>query len=117
MSKAIKIGKAKKHDNQWDNCVVVVLSDIHSGHRLGLMSDTVTLYDEDEMGNPVPYTPRQTASQKFLWRLYKENIDRSVEIANGRPIIVIHNGDLTQGNKHAEQLVSNAIPNQVLIAV
>jgi hypothetical protein len=80
------------------------------------MPPDVVLYDEDEMGNPVPYTPRQTASQKYLWGLYEDYIKRSVEIANGRPILLIHNGDLTQGNRHHEQLVTESISNQVLIA-
>jgi hypothetical protein len=92
------------------------MSDSHGGHRLGLMPPDVTLYDEDEQGNPVPYTPRQTASQKYLWGLYEDYIKRSVEIANGRPILLLHNGDLTQGNRHAEQLVTASISNQVLIA-
>jgi hypothetical protein len=95
----------------------VVLSDIHSGHKLGLMPPDVTLYEEDEHGNPVPYTPRQTASQEYLWRLYTDYMAQSVKIADGSPMIVIHNGDLTQGNRFAEQLVTTSAGNQMLIAV
>lgn len=108
---------AKRGNSQTDRRVIVVLSDTHAGHKLGLMPPDVTLYEEDERGNPVPYTPRQTASQAYLWRIYNEYLTRSIEIADGAPIIVIHNGDLTQGIKHKEQLVTTSIGNQILISV
>jgi len=96
--------------------ILVVFSDTHGGHRLGLMNPHVTLYDEDEHGNLTPYTPRSTATQKYLWKMYRADIRRVKKLAAGDPIVLFHNGDLTQGNRHPAHLVSTRMADPILIA-
>lgn len=97
--------------------VLPILSDTHGGHKLGLMNPDVELQDETENGQLIPYKPKPTASQEYLWRLYKELIWQSVQIANGAPMIVIHNGDIAQGNKYPSELVSTRMADQILIGL
>jgi hypothetical protein len=95
---------------------LVDIADTHGGHKLGLCNPTVTLYDEDEQGALTPYTPRLTASQQYLWTLYKGGLDASLRLANGADVLVLHNGDLTQGNKHPEQQMSTRAADHLAIA-
>lgn len=94
-----------------------VLSDTHGGHKLGLMNPDVTLFQEAENGQLVPYQPEPTASQKYLWCLYKNHLDRVRDLAGEDPIVFIHNGDICQGNKHPTELVSTRMADQILIAL
>ena len=96
--------------------IVAVLSDTHAGHRLGLMPPNLTLYDEAPDGTLAPYSPQQSAVQQWLWRCYTEDIAAVVALADGAPVTVIHNGDLTWGRKYATELVSTREANQYLIA-
>lgn len=96
--------------------ILVDLSDTHGGFKAALLNPEVVLYDEDERGKVVPYSPKLTATQRFLWDLYERNIAETVELAGSDPIHVLHNGDLTHGNKRPEQLVTTSIANQILIA-
>lgn len=97
--------------------ILVNLSDTHAGHKLALMGPDVILHDEDEAGNLVEYSPRQTASQKYLWNLYQTHIQNVVDLADGDEICLLHNGDLTQGTKYPRELVSTRVSDQVAIAV
>jgi hypothetical protein len=81
------------------------------------MNPEVQLYDVDEAGQEVAWTPSPTAMQRYLWRLYEWCIDRVAEIAKGDPVHVFHNGDLTQGKTYADHLVSTRMGDQLLIAV
>lgn len=96
--------------------ILVVLSDTHGGNKAGLMHPGVILFDEDQNGNPVPYTPEPTATQSYLFDLYQRNIAATLELAAGDPIDVIHNGDLAQGNKYPQSLVSTRVSDHILIA-
>ena len=95
--------------------ILALLSDTHGGHKLGLLNPDVTLYDETEDGKITPLHPALTASQGFLWDIYSEAIVEFARWANGDEVIVLHNGDLTQGVKYPEQLVSTRAADQVLI--
>ena len=97
--------------------IIAAFSDTHGGHKLGLMNPEVVLYDEDEQGNLVPYTPRLTATQKYLWSQYQQDINSVIELAAGDDIVVIHCGDTTHGTKYPNQLVSTRPADQILIAV
>ena len=97
--------------------IVAVLSDTHGGFTLGLMNPAVTLYDETKDGELVPYQPEPTASQDYLWELYSGHVSKLREIAGADPVTVIHNGDLTHGNKHPSALVSDRMANQIIIGV
>jgi hypothetical protein len=97
--------------------IAVFLSDTHGGHKLGLLKPGITLYEEDETGNLSPYTPTLTATQEYLWDCYREDIERVIALADGDRIVVFHCGDLTQGDKYKQQLVSTRMADQVIIAV
>jgi hypothetical protein len=97
--------------------ILADLSDTHGGHRLGLLNPETTCYDETENGQLVPYTPKLTASQVYLWELYQQNIEYVQRLAGEDEIILLHNGDLAQGNKYPQQLVSDRMADQIEIAV
>jgi len=97
--------------------ILVDLSDTHAGLRLALMSPDVQLHDEDQEGNLVTYSPELTASQHHLWNVYLESINFTKNLAGKDEVIVIHNGDLTQGMKYPSALVSSRVSDQVAIAV
>jgi hypothetical protein len=93
------------------------MSDTHAGFKYGLMNPEVELYDTDEEGNLTPYTPAATAVQKYFWQLYTDAIEAVRKFANGDPIVVIHFGDATHGDRYPHTLVSTEIADQPVIAV
>ena len=93
--------------------VVVLLSDTHAGHKLGLMHPEVVLLDEHDQ----EYTPGQTETQRYLWELYQKYRGNVADLADGCPVVVIHNGDLTQGFRYGEHLVTPRKADQIRIAV
>ena len=97
--------------------LLVVQSDKHAGHKLGLMNPNTVLFDEDPVtGEAVPWIPNPTASQRYLWKL-EEAIRGQVEkLAQGDVWHYLDNGDQTQGNHFKEELVSTRSSDQVLIA-
>ena len=97
--------------------IVVLLADTHGGHKLGLLNPDTVLFDEDEEGNPRPYSPRLTATQEWLEKCFDEDVDNVSRLADGSPIVVIHAGDATHGDTYPEQLVSTRMADQVEIAV
>jgi hypothetical protein len=97
--------------------IIAVISDTHGGSRLALMNPTVELYHENEEGELIPYVPTPTKSQEYLWGVYVDNIASVMALAGDDEVIVIHNGDLTMGNKHSNLLVSDRLSDQILIAV
>ena len=93
---------------------VPILSDTHSGSRVGLMSPDTVLLRETETGDVEPYQPNLTASQAYLWRLN----NYALEWMRGKRVpMVIHTGDVTHGNKHPSELVSQRLDDQPTIAV
>jgi len=98
-------------------CIHAFFADTHGGHRLGLLQPGTVVYDEGPMGSLMPREVTLTATQEFLWEAYTADIDQVVALADGDPIYVWHNGDLTQGVKHKASLVSTRTADQVTIAV
>jgi hypothetical protein len=96
--------------------ILAVFSDPQCGHRLGLMNPDTMLYRETEDGEVVEYQPDMTESQNYLWLLYTGYIDKIKQIANGDEIVLWCNGDITQGKRFMEQLVSTSMADQILIA-
>jgi hypothetical protein len=81
------------------------------------MNPDVILYQEDRRGHLSSWRPEHTDTQQYLWHdCYLPDIARVIEIADGDPIIVNHIGDLTQGKKYQDQLVSTRTADQLLIA-
>jgi len=99
-----------------DRKLLVIFSDMQSGHKLGLLNPDVVFSEKDEEGNPVSWQPRPTAIQDYLWELFSGHVVDIRDLADGSPIVLIHNGDLTHGDKHKAILVSNRIADQFLIA-
>jgi len=97
--------------------VVLCISDTHAGFKLGLMNPEVELYDSDEDGNLIPYTPQSTAVQKYFWKLLLQGCEAVKLLANGDPIVVIHFGDATHGDRYPKALVTTEIADQPVIAI
>jgi hypothetical protein len=97
--------------------MLVDISDTHGGNRFGLLNPATVLVDEDPLSGMVNKLPVQlNASQQFIWEAYSANMQAVQDAAGEDEIIVIHNGDATQGDKHPELLVSNRKSDQILIA-
>ena len=107
---------AKDDDPLMRKCVAF-LADTHAGHKLGLMNPKVILHDVDYRGNVTPWTPRPTATQKYLWKTYSQDTKSVIQLAGEDPLVVVHAGDLTQGNTFKNQLVSTRMADQISIAV
>jgi hypothetical protein len=97
--------------------VKATCNDLHAGHKLALLNPSTILYEEDENGDMRPYTPALTESQEYLWELYTDHIAESVRFADGCDLLLLVNGDITQGIKHPGHWVSNRISDQITIAV
>ena len=112
---------ARKLNRKSDRRILVVTSDWHAGHKLGLMNPETVLYSQriDGKGQgkieQMDYTLGEF--QRYLWHdVWIPGIERVKELAAGCPIGVIVNGDITHGNKYPEQLVTTSVANQFLIA-
>jgi hypothetical protein len=103
---------------------MAILSDSHAGHRLGLMRPGIELEAIGSSGDIEPWIPSVTHAQKYLWGNYTKWIDEFFEWTNedtiedgGNPdVILVHNGDGTQGMKYFSQLISNRMSDQIEIA-
>lgn len=100
---------------------MVITSDWHSAHKLGLMNPETDLYEQriDGKGKAVIEELDYTLGvfQRYLWNtVWMKSIDDIKHLADGYPVGVVVNGDITQGLKHPEQLVTTSIANQFLIA-
>jgi hypothetical protein len=96
--------------------ILVALSDIHSGHNLGLLNPSTALQRENEAGALTDYHPASTPFQEYLWDLYQQNLKSVKDLAGKDEIIVIHNGDATQGVKYPDAWVSPRESDQIAIA-
>jgi hypothetical protein len=91
------------------------MADSHGGSRLGLLNPETTLVQEDEQGNLVPWTPEPTKTQRYLWNAYEEDINNVIGLAAGDEVILLHVGDITQGDRHPGLLVSTRLADQLII--
>ena len=99
-----------------ESAFILALSDIHCGHRYGLMNPETVLEAKDEFRNPYEYKPQLNRIQQYIWKVYTDGIEEVRNLAAGREIIVLVNGDLTTGDKHADELVSDRMADQIIIA-
>jgi hypothetical protein len=93
------------------------IADTHAGFKLGLMNPEVELYDTDEYGNLIPYTPAATAVQRYFWQLLLQGCEAVKLFARGDPIVVIHFGDATHGDRYPKALVTTELADQPIIAI
>lgn len=100
-----------------DRRIVVVASDPHCGHKLGLMNPATVLYEDkvDKVESKIDH--ELSVFQEYLWNtVWLPAIRKVKDLADGCPVALIVNGDITQGKQHPEQLVTTSIANQFLIA-
>lgn len=94
-----------------------MFSDTHCGHRLGLCLPGTVLTDYDEKGRRYDWEVRLTATQKYLAEKYERDLQAVAELATAcDDTVVLHDGDLCQGLKHFQSLMSNNLEHQVIIA-
>jgi len=90
--------------------IVPLVADIHSGHKLGLQHPDLELMDEHGQ----MYMPGlSTEFQKFLNELYQQNIEDVADLADGCPVLLTHNGDITQGEAFAKHLSLVTLHEQI----
>lgn len=92
--------------------ILVTISDLHSGHKLGLLNPNTVLFDDEKL-----YSPQPTEAQKFLWELHEFARKEILDLAGKREIVIMYLGDLTNGDKYPEQLTSTRIADHVIIAI
>ena len=107
----------KKGSSRFDRFIVAVFSDTHAGHKLGLVNPNTTFVEYDEEGQEYPEPVMVNKAQEFLWDLHMGHVQSVSDIADGDPIVIIHNGDLAVGKKYSDQLVYSATSNQVIMAI
>jgi len=96
--------------------VIVAFSDIHSGTQLSLCNPDVILPADDEIGRPVDAKPELRPWQKQLWNFYQEDLWGAQLFAGSDPIVLFVLGDITQGKKYPDYLMSSREADQIFIA-
>jgi hypothetical protein len=97
--------------------LLAICSDLHGGHRHGLLNPETVLHEYDENGAIVDdYHPTLNPVQVYLWRIYQSQIAAIGASAGSDDVIVMVNGDVTAGIKHKSLLVSDRLSDQVTIA-
>jgi hypothetical protein len=97
---------------------LVAMADSHAGHKLGLCNPDVKLYDEKQDGTLTEYIPALTAYQEWLWNdVYIPACNYVARVAQNEQIVTLHEGDLTHGDGHVEELMSSRMNNQFRTAV
>ena len=115
------MAKRRSTSKKSDRRLLVITSDWHASHKLGLMNPETVLYEQriDGKGKAVKKELDYTLGefQRYLWNtVWMKSIEDIKHLADGYPVGVVVNGDITQGLKHPEQLVTTSIANQFLIA-
>lgn len=96
--------------------ILVAMADSHGGNNQGLLNPETVLERDDESGQQHRYNPQLTPFQELLFANYLEHIDRVKRLAGKDNVVLMHVGDLTQGNKYEENWVSSRLSDQILIA-
>ena len=97
--------------------ILANISDVHSGHKLGLMLPGVQLQEDGPEGEPQWWEPCPNATQKLINSLYASDVLWLRDLAGDDPVTVVLNGDLTQGDKYPREWVSTRKADQISIAV
>lgn len=74
------------------------------------------LHDEGPDGEDVPYHPKLREVQKYLWDCYTKDLNNVKRLVGHDPIVIIHSGDITHGDKYPSGLVTTREADQPIIA-
>ena len=96
--------------------IVAICSDFQSGSSLGLVDPKTLLSREDADGNEYQVAVELNPAQSYLWEIYSEGLEEVLRLAGTDPIHLIVNGDMTQGDRFADELSYSTLPDQVQIA-
>lgn len=96
---------------------LIVRTDAHSGHKLGLQNPETELWEENEEGDLEPYSPELTATQRWLWESYTKHVNEAMRLAGDDEIVLLDLGDVCQGSKYPAPLVSVRDADQVELAL
>jgi len=80
------------------------------------MPPDVQLYHEDENGAPAVWSPKPTQYQVYLWDLLDRQLSEVAALVKKRRIVLLFNGDITQGQKYPDLWVSTRPSDQIEIA-
>jgi hypothetical protein len=94
--------------------LLVVLSDLHCGHRLGLLAPNTELLEIDANGESMVWMPSLGPTQEYLWQLYQGHLDSIM--GRGLDVTLLVNGDLTHGTKYRDALFTESINDQCVVA-
>jgi hypothetical protein len=96
--------------------ILAICSDLHGGHRHGLLNPETLLDEIDEKGNVIEqYHPPLNKIQEYLWEKYTGWISEAFDYAKRDEVVFVLNGDLTAGNKYKQLLVSDRLADQIII--
>lgn len=95
--------------------IVAILSDIHSGHKLGLCNPKTVLEDETN-GKVVKFNPHLSETQKFMWDVLEWGKEETFKLAGKDDVVLIHDGDPTHGKASFLETVTTRMSDQLLIA-
>ena len=125
----------RRRGGRGDRRIVAMLADMHAGSRLGLLNPETVLFrpaqseeflPADEHGparrhaddaKDEPWTPELTATQQYLWDTYRRHLRQLNDLADGDEVIVLHNGDATQGMRWDTLIPDTTQADQRAIAV
>ena len=98
--------------------IAAFFGDTHGNFKGGLLNPATQLPIVDQIGGEVDYyTPQLIPVQQRLWEYYTADVGDVARWAKKARLFVVHNGDLTHGDKYESRLVSTARGDQVIIAV
>lgn len=98
------------------NKLLLILADLHGGHKLGLLRPGTMVWGENAAGEEIEVELTLNPLQEFLYDTYRESLEWVYRLAAGRQIIVKVNGDVTQGKKYPREWVSTRESDQFAIA-
>lgn len=96
--------------------ILVAMADSHGGNNQALLNPDTVLERDDESGQSHKYNPQLTPFQELVYSNYLEHMYKVKQLAGRDKIFLIHDGDLTQGDRYEENWVSSRLSDQILIA-
>lgn len=91
---------------------IIVESDTHGGHKLGLCNPGVVLENDEGGVEKVSLG----VYQDYIWRLREWYIQKCMELVGNRRVIYFHGGDCTQGLRFFDGLMTTRLSDQFEIA-